>query len=159
MRRCLVTLTVLMSLALFTGPGAALASTERHTNSDWRGVTEKGDDLRMLVVRTAPGESWVIPWWEYDITVVCDDGSEYSANQGFIGFNFPITDGYGEFRYRPIIWTGNFSHDRAHGTVQWTDSQCDSGVLTWTAEHLHPPGYTGQSSPSKSSFSSLTSTT
>jgi hypothetical protein len=131
---------VLGLLALTLGPTAATATVDRHTNSDWRGTTEKGGDVRMLILRTAPGGPREIQTWHIDVWVVCDDGSEYEAGIGLMGFDFPIIDGYGEFRYRPIRWTGHFSHERAHGTVQWEDSECVSEVLTWAAEHLHPAG-------------------
>jgi hypothetical protein len=142
MRRVSLALTILVSLSLLVEPTVASASTDRITGNLWRGVTEQGGSLKMHIYRTEPGGPRVITLWTYTITYYCEHGSEFTSPFSMGGWNFPIVDGYGAFRFGAIIWKGNFSHDQARGTVEYANghSNCYSGVVTWTAEHLHPPG-------------------
>ena len=142
MRRVAIGLTAFITLTVLAPPAASLASVERHTNSDWRGTTEQGGDVKMVVVRTQPGGPWIIPSWNYTITFFCANGDEGTTQFGYFGSDFQIIDGDAGFETSQIFWTGHFSHENARGTVQYTNdhTHCDSGLLTWTAAHLHPPG-------------------
>ena len=140
MRRARTLLVILVGLVTLVLPATAGASVDRHTNSDWKGTTEQGGVLKMLVVRTEPGGPWVIPILAVTISFVCDNGNEGTTDVGFGGFDFPIVDGYAAFHVGSITWAGHFAHDQARGTVRHQNNHCDSGVLTWTADHLHPQG-------------------
>jgi hypothetical protein len=135
-RRVLVVLGLL--LAVEGGPPNALASTDRHTNSDWRGTTEQGD-VKMRVYRLAPGER-AVGVVLIDVSCLCDDGHEGTTQFGFTGG--PVVGGHARFRgfVRQVTWTAEIMHERAHGTVHYKTWRCDSGLLKWTAEHLNPPG-------------------
>jgi hypothetical protein len=98
----------------------------------------------MLVVRTVPGGPWVITQWTYMITSLCDNDQEVTSAFGIGRADFPIVDGYAAFVSGSLTWTGRFSHTQARGTVQHKTVHCDSGLLSWTADHLHQGGSRGR---------------
>jgi hypothetical protein len=138
----LLRVAAVLGLALTLGPTAARATVDDVRGNAWRGVTEQGGSLSMHIFRTEPGGPRVIQIWEYLITYYCEHGVAHTVTIGFGGWSFPIVDGYGAFRMGAISWKGHFSHDHARGTVEYANghSNCYSGVVTWTAEHMHPRG-------------------
>src|SRR5262245_58913446 len=68
-------------VALTLGPTAAGATVDRHTNSDWHGVTDQGGDVKILVLRVAPGQRDVGNV-NIVVTYVCD-GHEGTTSFGF----------------------------------------------------------------------------
>lgn len=126
----------ILSLAVIAGPTAAHA---RHTNGDWRGLTEQGGDVKMRTVRIDLDGTRAIPYWSYTISYLCDDGTEGTTSFGRGSYGLLIIDGESRFKEADIFWTGHFSHNHARGTVQYQSQRCDSGLLTWTADHMHPP--------------------
>jgi len=141
MCRVPLTLAVLLALTVMALPRGAVASTDRYGHPHWRGVTEQGGKLKLNIYPTETDGLRLIWSWTYVITYYCEHGSEFTAPFSMNGWGFPIVNGYGAFRFGAIIWKGNFSHDQARGTVQYVNghSNCDSGVVTWTAEQMDPP--------------------
>src|SRR4029078_9099988 len=78
-------------------PMGAQASLDRHTNSDWKGITDQGGEVKMLILRPAPGEPRVIHLWAYAITFECDNGGGGETVISFGGSDFPIVNGYASF--------------------------------------------------------------